>query len=175
MPNPPEEQSVSLWELEIGLMEAAQRAQEGDETALAILGEYLEASADKRDRVALALRLFDRDIDFLKQEIEELEAQLARKQRAKEKLESRVIGCLQATGQTSIEGRTSKLSLRANPASVRIVDKDKIPPLYTVVKSEVVVDKKMLAAALKQGEVPGAELVTDKVHLDYGAHKRKKK
>jgi hypothetical protein len=65
-----------------------------------------------------------------------------------------------------IEGRTSTLSLRACPSSVKILDEAAIPADYKVTKMEVSVDKKAVKAALEADvDVPGADLVIGKNSL----------
>lgn len=160
------ERSLSLFEAERELLEAAIAAESGDEAALAVLPEYLQYSLEKRDRVAMALRIFDQQADFCDEEIARIKERKERVQKAKKRLESHVIAVMRQLDIEKVEGKTSTLAIRANPPSVLIQDEEKIPQEYKFVKQTVVIDKQGIGKALKAGaDVPGADLSLNSLRL----------
>jgi septal ring factor EnvC (AmiA/AmiB activator) len=160
------EQNLTLFEIETKIAEAADRAVEGDENALSVLSEYLNAGLDKRDRVAYALRHFQDRIDDHDREIKRLQARKAAIEKKYRKLSDRVISIMRGLKYDRLEGRRNSFALYRNPPSVRILNADEVPANFKTVNEEVTIDKRSLAKALKEnGSVPGAELATDEVRL----------
>jgi len=70
---------------------------------------------------------------------------------------------LETSGQESLQGQSVAFYLRNNPPSVQINDEKEIPSEFKTVEIVEKIDKKKIAAAIKQGStVKGAELVTNK-------------
>lgn len=160
------ERSLTFYESEQELLEAVAAAENGDETALAVLPQYLEHSLEKRDRVATALRIYDNQAAFCEEEIARLKERKEAILKRKSRLVSHVIGVMQSMDVDRIEGKTSTLCLRSNPPSVAIQDEEKIPAEYKFVKQSVVIDKAGISKALKAGiEVPGADLIINNQRL----------
>lgn len=71
--------------------------------------------------------------------------------------------CMESLGEKSVDvaGKWT-VRIQNSPASVNIIDAEKIPPEYVVTKTERIVSKAKIAEDLKAGtDVPGAELVTN--------------
>src|SRR4051794_17703682 len=153
------ERSLSLYEIEAELIEAAERAVDGDETALLILSEYLEQSKEKRDRVAGALRMYDVQIRAHEDEIARLRDRNDRLKRQKERLMTQVVSIIQSLGLQKLEGKFSTLTVVNNPPSVEVRDPDAVPAEFKEIRQDIQIKKSEIARALKQGiEVPGADL-----------------
>jgi len=83
--------------------------------------------------------------------------------------------CLEKTGQKSFEGQMKQIKLR-KPAQVLFIDdENKIPPQYTKVETKVTIDKKLLKADIKSGEITieGVSLVDGKTSVILGLKKGK--
>lgn len=159
--------SLSLYQAESELLEALQRAEEGDETALSIIPHYLEYSLDKRDKVATALRIFDQQAEFCDAEIQRLKDRKERVLKVRKRLEQSVMNIMQQRDIAKLEGKTSTFSLRLNPPSVLIEDESALPPEYKFIEQTMRIDKQGIAKALKSGiEVPGADLRVNSIRLE---------
>ncbi len=161
--------SHSLYELEEALcllLEAAEQHNHEDPSLQAAVEEYLEAAAEKRDRVAQFLAHLAQQQEFAKGEIRRLREREAYFARQQERMESYVIQYMEAKGIRKLEGRTTTLALRACPPSVRILDQSAIPANFLVCKQEFVPDKKAIKSAIEAGaDVPGADLTVGKSTL----------
>ena len=126
-------------------------------TALATVEEDLQA---KTGNVAVIMQSMATDIDIIKAE----ERRLAERRRTIEArrdwLKNYLQENLERMGLDKISTPLFKISLAKNPPAVSITDEKAIPAAYlTIVPQTTVVDKKAIAAALKEGkEVPGATL-----------------
>jgi sugar phosphate isomerase/epimerase len=164
---PSSERSLSLYEIETELLDAAERAVDGDDTALSILAEYLEQGMEKRDRVAAALRVYDVQINAHAAEERRIAERKARLQRQKERLQERVIAIMRQLDYQKLEGKLNTFTLVANPPSVQILNAEEIPAQFTEIRQEVSIKKAEIAKVLKQGgAVPGADLKVNSVRLE---------
>ena len=123
----------------------------------------------KVERVAAALRMFDDDIDAIAREKKRLEALLASKESARERLESYVLSVMAEGGITEISAPTVMLKSAQCPASVDLSEFDADnPDMARFIRRKVSEepDKPAIKKALERGEhVPGAKLVKDKKRL----------
>lgn len=142
---------------------------DAEREALALrVGEYLMASEEKVDRFNAFLSHLEAIQEQAANEVERLCARKARIMRIQERLESYAVRALEAGGMKQLEGRTSALSLRKNPATVAILDQTQIPQslMRSYQPPPSVPDKTAIAKLLKAGEtVPGAELRPGKNRL----------
>jgi hypothetical protein len=124
------------------------------------IARTLELELKKVDGVSHMLAHFESQAQFAAAEIKRLQASKKRYERAGERLEAYVRGAMQLAGRDKLEGETSTLQIRKNPAAVYISNCDAIPAEYQVISTSVSVDKARVSKALKAGVVvPGAELV----------------
>jgi chromosome segregation ATPase len=161
------DRTLSLYELETELVQAAQDAADGDENALTILDHYMEAGKDKRDRVASVLRSFDVQINAADEEIQRLKHRKEDLASQRAKLSSYVLSIMLQHQHSKLEGRLNTFSVAKNPPSVEIVDPAQVPGEYLEVRQEVHIRKSEIAKALKAGNsIPGTQLKKDSVRLE---------
>ena len=114
----------------------------------------------KVDGIAGYLAHCEAQQEFAVAEIKRLQARKALYAGRQERLEQYCIRVLEEARLKTLEGRTWTLSLRACPSSVKILDESEIPAAYKITKTEVLVDKKAVKAALEADwDVPGADLI----------------
>jgi len=87
----------------------------------------LAGTREKVDRVNGALAALDAAEAAAAAEIERLQARKKRTATMRARLEGYVIGVIEASNLVKLEGRTSTLAVRANPASVCIEDGVELP------------------------------------------------
>lgn len=127
---------------------------------LSYLDQLAVQEAEKVDAIAFADRKAKQEIDFLKSE----EARLCARRRHLESRQLAFRDYLRSVflqrGLQKVKGHNSTISLRQNPASVEIaVPMDSLPSEFVETRIEYHVDKKALAAALKDGrEIVGVRL-----------------
>ena len=114
----------------------------------------------KAGNVAVIMQSMAADIDIIKAE----ERRLAERRRTIEArrdwLKNYLQENLERMGLDKISTPLFQVSLAKNPPAVNITDEKAIPAAYlTIIPQATVVDKKAIAAVLKEGkEVPGATL-----------------
>jgi len=103
--------------------------------------------------------------------LKEEEARLSRRRKVLENTEKRIIKWakenMDRVGTTRVEFTTFNAVIKKNPASVEIVDEDKIPAIYkTIIPESYVVDKKSLLKALKINEAKRLQLLKEAANKD---------
>ena len=129
------------------------------------LAEFLKGAVEKRDRLADFIHRLESEAEFLRAK----EKRLADMRHSIEGLIGMFTGSIKAQlenmGVKSVSGLESRFTVKRNPASLAIVNEKEIPAKF--INYEPVVDKNAVKEALQAGEVvPGAELVTDRSHLE---------
>ncbi len=156
------------------------------------IAEYVRAEVKKVDGVAAYLREFEARAEALKAEAERCRAMAKAWEKRRENLTNMVIGVMQETHTTRIDGRHSVLNLRKNPPSVEVAQPDLVPhelqrrtlalteqvyqailngPMGTLLLTAIAKDPEPMKAEilkrLKEGDgVPGCRLRTDGVRLE---------
>lgn len=123
----------------------------------------LAGTREKIDRTASVLAAMEAASAAAAKEIDRLQARKKRIEAQYARLESYVIGVLQAADVPKFDGHTSTLAIRTNPARVVIdteewldIDMLRFPPT-----PEPEPNKSLIMAALKRGEsVPGCRLAS---------------
>lgn len=123
----------------------------------------LAGTKQKVDNTARVLADFETGIAAAKAEEKRLKARAEYLERQKDRLEQYVLATLEASGLKKIDGHTSTLAARTNPAKVVVdVEVEDLPFDYIrtppIPRDEP--DKKKIAEALKRGEeIPGCHLI----------------
>lgn len=121
----------------------------------------LAGTKQKVDDTNAVISMFEALEAAAAKEIERLQARTARFERQRTRLTDYVVATMTASKLKTLDGNTSGLSLRANPAKVEILDMAAIPKEYFRHKPPPPpeADKTSIARDLKkQREVPGARL-----------------
>lgn len=99
------------------------------------------------------------EIAKFKAEEERIAAGRRSMEKAVARLEKYLLLNMESLGMSELSAGTFTVKIQNNPPAVNITDEKSIPAEYTTIKTEIVVDKKRIADALKAGqEIPGAVL-----------------
>lgn len=137
-----------------------ENAKEDLRIAKMIVEGYLQASADKRDRVAQFLVHCESQAALAAEEIKRLQARKSSFESKADRLKGYVRFTMEAAGVKDLKGNTATLKLRKLPDYVVIEDLDQIPNDYKRrVPESWNPDKPAIKAAIKAGyKIPGADL-----------------
>ncbi len=162
-------ESLTLYDLETGLAEAAERvvelqsqashAPEDMEQALQILEEYITESAQKRTKVGKFLETLTASAVSIDDEIERLQARKKRILQTHDQMCNYILLIMSRLGVTKLESPLFSFKARKNPPSVAITDPVALPPEYLRQPDPPapVPDKKLIKEDLQRGvEIPGA-------------------
>ena len=154
---------MNLYEIGVqysALAEALNNPEADNDAVIAELDRVTEAFDRKAISVAKVIRNYEMSVLVLEEEIERLQDRRARMKKRMDGLKSYLLTQMQAVGVQRIDDEILPLSRRINPPSVNVLDESSIPDLYFKEKVVRTLDKKSVAAAIKEGgSVPGAELV----------------
>jgi len=121
--------------------------------------QAVRAQVQKVDSFCRFLAHLESQTELATAEINRLWARRHALNRTRERLEQYAIHTLQSMNLKTINGATSRLSLRQNPPAVEITDEGLLPGRYKTIVQEVKIDKKGIKQAIQSGsEVPGANL-----------------
>lgn len=98
-------------------------------------------------------------ISIAQKRLDEYEAYLKARQNKVKSIQNYCLACMNKLGTDSFSGSLHEVKKRKPTKIVSITNKDAIPPEFIEVKTEIVVDKNKLKAALKNGDIEGAELI----------------
>ena len=113
----------------------------------------------KTDSVASYARKLKSDIEVAKTELDRIKNILEQRKNKAEKFNDYVLMCMDIMQESSIEGETSKLTIRKPSKVINIYDESKIPTQYLIEQTTVKVDKLSIKEMLKNGhEISGAKL-----------------
>lgn len=124
--------SLTLFQVEQSLVLLAESAEEEGltpELEQALIG-YMESAVEKRDRVAEFILFCEGMAALAKSEVKRLQVRQKHFEATAERVSSMVLRVLDYLGVPKLEGKTHTLKKRKCPASVKIVEEDKIPPAY---------------------------------------------
>lgn len=126
--------------------------------ALSYLDELAIQEQSKVDAIGYAVRKRKAEIDFLKQEEERFRHRRKSMENRLEEFKHYLLAILNKHHLKMIKGLSSTLFIR-NVSAVDIKDLRGIPEIFKEIVTEVKVDKRAIADALKQGwHIPGAAL-----------------
>jgi hypothetical protein len=130
------------------------------------LEALLPAITDKAGNISRWCRNLEGNIDSIDAEITRLRKRKDVNDHLKERLKEYLKDCMAKAGLAKLDIGIMTVSVQKNPPSVEITNEETVNAQYKTVKTQVVIDKKMLLEDLKAGiRVTGAELVTGKTHL----------
>lgn len=124
--------TLTLFQVEQSLVLLAESAEEEGLTPELeqALVRYIEGAVEKRDRVAEFILFCEGMAGLAKSEIKRLQARQKHFEATGERVSAMVLRVLDFLGVTRLEGKTHTLKKRKCPASVKILEEEKIPPTY---------------------------------------------
>lgn len=192
--------ALTLFQVEqslILLVESAEEEGLTPELEQALI-QYLEGAVEKRDRVAEFILFCEGMSELAKSEVKRLQARQKHFEATAERVSSMVLRVLDFLGLSKLEGRTHTLKKRKCPASVKVIEEEKIPSAYkrititlplpewqrlvggipedqqkavaaSIRKQETSLDLEAIKQALNREEkIHGADLVVNKFTLHVG-------
>ncbi|HLJ13893.1 MAG TPA: siphovirus Gp157 family protein [Bryobacteraceae bacterium] len=192
--------TLTLFQVEQSLVLLAESAEEdGLTTELEqALVRYMEGAVEKRDRVAEFILFCEGMAGLAKSEVKRLQARQKHFEATGERVSAMVLRVLDFLGVTRLEGKTHTLKKRKCPASVKIIEEEKIPAAYkritltlplpdwqalvgciaedlqkvlvaSIRRQEISLDLEAIKQALNMEEkIDGADLVVNKFTLQVG-------
>ena len=192
--------TLTLFQVEQSLVLLAESAEEEGLTPELeqALVRYIEGAVEKRDRVAEFILFCEGMAGLAKSEIKRLQARQKHFEATGERVSAMVLRVLDFLGVTRLEGKTHTLKKRKCPASVKILEEEKIPPAYkrvtltlplpewqalvgsipedlqkavaaSIRKQEVSLDLESIKQALNiEEKIEGADLAVNKFTLQVG-------
>ena len=124
--------TLTLFQVEQSLVLLAESAEEEGltpELEQALI-RYLEGAVEKRDHVAEFILFCEGMADLAKGEVKRLQARQKHFEATAERVSSMVLRVLDFLGAAKLEGKTHTLKKRKCPASVKVIDEEKIAPDY---------------------------------------------
>jgi Siphovirus Gp157 len=124
--------TLTLFRVEQALILLAESAEEDGLTPELeqALMRYMEGAVEKRDRVAEFILFCEGMADLAECELKRLQARQKHFEATAERVSTMVLRVLDFLGVTKLEGRTHTLKKRKCPASVKIIEEEKIPSAY---------------------------------------------
>lgn len=113
---------------------------------------------DKLDGLAYVIEGDEKEIDWLKAKIQDLQKELKARKNHEASLKEYLVTALDDAGLKKMQTENHMLKTRKQPASVDVIDESKVPAQYIIHKDETRVDKKKLRDILKENNVPGVRL-----------------
>ena len=113
---------------------------------------------DKLDGLAYVIEGDEKEIDWLKDKIQDLQKELKARKNHEASLKEYLVTALDDAGLKKLQTENHMLKTRKPPASVDVIDESKVPAQYIIHKDETRVDKKKLRDILKENNVPGVRL-----------------
>lgn len=122
--------------------------------------DMIEGSTDLHEAICVVAEEIGEDeilLDGIKAAQTNLAARKARVEKSIDDRRNIILMAMDRAGIPAIKSPTCTLSVRSTPPQAVIIDESAIPADYFITK-EPTLDKRTLAAALKNGPIPGAEL-----------------
>lgn len=157
--------SLTLYELSSTYLHALETFTDPDADLPAeVITDTLEALNGEWQDKAINVIKFMRNLETTAQAIKQAEQAMAQRRKVLEQRAERMKAYVkenrEACGIHRIESPWFVLAVQKNPASVRVIDEQKIPGDYKEEKTITSIDKAALKSVLKAGRVvPGAEWV----------------
>lgn len=125
----------------------------------ATMDTLLPVITDKVGNVGKWIRNIEGSTLGIDAEIERLRKRKTTIENLEARLKTYLKDCMEKAGLTKLDTGIMVVSVQKNPPSVEILNEETVNNQYKIVKSQVVIDKKMLLEDLKAGvRVAGAEL-----------------
>src|SRR4030095_2681662 len=124
----------------------------------------VDAQIRKVDSFCRFLAHLESQAELAEKEIKRLKTREAVFANLQERLKQYAVFTMQKNGLRTLEGDTSKLTLRTNQPAVEIDSEESLPAKFKIIRFDV--DKRAIKAAIKSGEeVSGAHLKEPSVSL----------
>lgn len=123
------------------------------------LDNILPQITDRAGNIGKWIRNIDGNIEAVESEIARLRKRKEVNDHLKERLKAYLKDSMEKAGMDKIDTGIMVLAIQKNPPSVEIINEETVNAQYKTVRTQVVIDKKMLLEDLKAGvRVTGAEL-----------------
>ncbi|MBK8187627.1 MAG: siphovirus Gp157 family protein [Cellvibrio sp.] len=153
---------MKLYELNEAFINVRQMFEDGDIDQQAFTDTIKQIDLDIEEKIkncVIMMREHDRNIETLKAEIDRLDKLVKSEAGAADWLEGYIYKSMVVTGKDKIDLGLFKLTLKAATQKTKILDESKIPSeFFVTIPESKQLDKRALLAALKLGEIAGAEL-----------------
>lgn len=153
---------MKLYELSHAFVVVREMFEDGDIDQQAFTDTIEQIDLDFEEKIkncVIMMREHDRNIETLKAEIDRLDKMVKSEAAATDWIEGYISRSMIITGKDKIDLGLFKLTLKAAAQKTKVLDESKIPSEFFVTIPELkLLDKRALLAALKLGEIAGAEL-----------------
>jgi hypothetical protein len=155
-------EKMKLYELNSAFINVRSMFEDGDVDQQAFTDTIEQIDLDIEEKIkncVIMMREHDRNIESLKAEIDRLDKLVKSESAAAEWLEGYISQSMEATKKDKIDLGLFKLTLKAATKKTKVLDESKIPSeFFVTIPESKQLDKRALLAALKLGEIEGAEL-----------------
>ena len=156
--------SITLYEMTSDLVELLDA--EINEEAKTEIMEVIKLQIEtKAENIIAVIRNYEARIEAVKAEEKRLAEYRRSEEKKLENLRQYTTYCMEQLGNKKLETNLGRLSLRKKPASLNIVDEDKIPLQYKEIVETVKIDKNQIKKDLKDHEIAGVELIEGEYSL----------
>ena len=153
---------ISLYEMTNDLSELLAIEEISEEQKQEIADNIMEMIKGKSENIIKLTRNMESRIKSVKEEEKRLAEYRKSEEKKLERLKNYVVSCLQDADIKKIDTNVGRISLKKSPASVQILDEDKIPQEFKTIEQVTKISKKDIKEILKAGKtVEGAVLVDD--------------
>ena len=151
--------NISLYEMTNDLSELLAIEEISEEQKQDNIMEMIKG---KSENIIKLTRNMESRIKSVKEEEKRLAEYRKSEEKKLERLKNYVVSCLQDADIKKIDTNVGRISLKKSPASVQILDEDKIPQEFKTTEQVTKISKKDIKEILKAGKtVEGAVLVDD--------------
>lgn len=143
---------MNLYELKenyLKLLELIEAGEEGLEDTLESINDTLELKAENYVKI---IKTLEGNTKVLKDEIERLNDRKVGFEKNIDKLKESLKLAMIETGKEKIKTDLFNITVANNPAAVKVLDEEKIPREYFVVKTSETLNKTLLKDILKSGQ-----------------------
>lgn len=155
-------EKMKLYELNHAFVWVREMFECGDIDQQAFTDTIEQIDLDIEEKIkncVIMMREHDRNIETLKAEIDRLDKMVKSEAAASDWLESYISRSMITTDKDKIDLGLFKLTLKAAIKKTKVLDESKIPSeFFITIPESKQLDKRALLAALKLGEIEGAEL-----------------
>lgn len=156
--------AITLYEMTSDLIELLD-AEISEEVKTEIMETIKLQMETKAENIIAVIRNYETRIDAVKAEEKRLAEYRKSEEKKLENLKQYTTYCMEQLGNKKLETSLGRISLRKKPASLNIVDENKVPEQYKELIQTVKIDKAQIKKDLKEQEIAGVELVEGEYSL----------
>ena len=145
--------NISLYEMTNDLSELLAIEEISEEQKQEIADNIMEMIKGKSENIIKLTRNMESRIKSVKEEEKRLAEYRKSEEKKLERLKSYVVSCLQDADIKKIDTNVGRISLKKSPASVQILDEDKIPQEFKITEQVTKISKKDIKEILKAGKL----------------------